>query len=210
MPSKKKKSTQIYPEDLSVFEGIQKKGAIVPEVSLGQALETLQKLGFKIQPPSTIQDIQEHERSIDLLGIVEESVKARSRKKVKRVQEDTKLRAKLYFSHHVAGNTYGPGDITLEEGDRDLYVSLLKQDQACIQHYQEPLLPQTSRCYIVQKGDLIARNNYRKREVTEAQFNSTALWDGFITESAGGHDLQTLGIPVPKPVGYHVVDNNHF
>jgi len=211
MSERSRRKKQIYPEDISVFEGIQKKDAKVLEVSLQQALETLQKLGFKVSPPSTIQDIQAHEDSVDLLGITKEPVKvSRSRKKSKQVVEDTKLRGRLYFAHHVSGETYGPGDIELEIEQRDLYVSLLKQDQTCLQHYQEPLLPQSSRCYIVQKGALISRNNYMKKEVTEAQFNSAALWDGFLTETAGAQDLQSRGIAVPTNVGYHVVNNTLF
>ncbi len=42
--NRSKKKKEIYPVDLAVFEGIQKQGAKIPEVSLQQALETLQKL----------------------------------------------------------------------------------------------------------------------------------------------------------------------
>src|SRR6266853_2969191 len=93
--NRSKKKKEIYPVDLSVFEGIQKQGAKIPEVSLQQALETLQKLGFKVTAPSSADDIQAHQDSVDLLGIVEPSV-SKSRNKKKKVENiDNKLRAVL-------------------------------------------------------------------------------------------------------------------
>src|SRR6266571_6033294 len=109
MAERRKK--RLFKEDVSVFEGIQKQGAKIPEVSLQQALETLQKLGFKVTPPSTEQDRQAHEESIDLLGITDTPVKQSRNRKVSKVDE--KLQGILYFSHHVGGNTYGPGNIVL-------------------------------------------------------------------------------------------------
>ncbi len=94
MPSKKPvKNKKIFEEDLSVFEGIQKRDAKVAEVSPQQALETLLKLGFKIQPPSTEQDIQAHEDTINLLGIVEPSKSVKGRKKKVKKEVPEKLKA---------------------------------------------------------------------------------------------------------------------
>ena len=206
--NRNKKKKEIFPVDLTVFEGIQKQGAKIPEVSLQQALETLQKLGFKVTAPSSEDDIQAHQDSIDLLGITDEPVSKSRNKKRKVNNTDNKLRGVLYFSHHVSSGTYGPGNIELDISERDLFVSLLKQDQTCVQHYQEPLLPQNSRCYIVQQGNQVSNNKYRKVEVSEAMFNSNALWDGLVTFSTGNNDLRNSGIPIPQYTPFS--SNNGF
>jgi hypothetical protein len=145
-----------------------------------QALETLQKLGFKITPPSTTTDIQAHEASLDLLGIVTTPTKIKGKKKVQ-PKESTHLRGTLNFRHVVGGNTYGPGILELPPTDKDLFSSLLKQDQLCTNHYQEPFLPQSSQCFIVKAGIPMAKSTYTKVPVNEGIFNSGSLWNDFVT-----------------------------
>ncbi len=108
----------------------------------------------------------------------------------------------LYFAHHVANGTYGPGIIELDISERDLFVSLLKQDQMCVQHHQEPLVSQNSRCYIIQQGNQMLNSKYRKIEVSEGVFNSNALWDGLITVTTGNGDLRNKGINIPQYIPF--------
>jgi hypothetical protein len=145
-----------------------------------QALETLQKLGFKVTPPSTTTDIQAHEASLDLLGIVTTPTKIKGKKKVQ-LKEITILRGTLNFRHTVGGGTYGPGVLELPLSDKDLFTSLLKQDQLCTNHYQEPYIQQGSQCFIVKAGTPMAKNTYKKVEVSQSAFNSGTLWDSFVT-----------------------------
>jgi len=203
MPSKKPvKNKKIFEEDLSVFEGIQKRDAKVAEVSPQQALETLLKLGFKIQPPSTEQDIQAHEDTINLLGIVEPSKSVKGRKKKVKKEVPEKLKATLYFGHNLSTGTYGPGEIELDISEKDLFNSLLKQDQMCLQQFREPFLPRANRCYIIKEGTVIAKSKYRKVEVSEGAFNSSNVFEDSCIEAVGNADLHRQGIPIPQYIPF--------
>lgn len=98
-------------------------------ITLEEAIETLQALGFSITVPTSTEEKERQEASLAKLGFSDSGTKVAS-SRVKPQPEY--LTGHLYLAHSIAEATYGPGEFTLPLSAASLYRSLLQQDQAAV------------------------------------------------------------------------------
>jgi len=134
---------------------------------LEKALETMRALGYKIEPPTLEVESEKQEASIAKLGF--------KSKKPKVVKENPRvLKCFLVTAHNVGGNTYGPGEVTLDATQEGLFKGLVHQDNlAKAHHYDRADIQPYSKHFLVQVGSGADKNHkYRKVEVNESQFST--------------------------------------
>jgi hypothetical protein len=189
---------KLFPEDLSVFTA---KPAIKPEsedlplrkpvkekssrrvtsIELEKALLLMKQLGFKVTVPTTEEDEEKQEASIEKLGI--------ARKVVKAPVQTEQLRVILGTTHTVGDRSYGPGEVLLSPDQGDLLRSLIHQDYLARQANLESVVNNPySRFYVISPGrGRDEFNKFTKREVSEGQFNNGFGDD--IAVTAGKYDV---------------------
>ncbi len=152
---------------------------------LEKALEVMQSLGFKVTPPSSAEESEKQESSAEKLGFSE------AKKRKVKVQPDPQfLDCYLGTAHHIAGNTYGPGKVSIPFKQVSLYRTLIHQDNLAKQSYLDTRdYNPFSKCFIITQSPLReVGGSYGKLEVTEAQFNSAAVLN-HVTVTAGAVDI---------------------
>ena len=132
---------------------------------LQKMLETMQALGFKIEPPSTEVDQGKQEASMNKLGFAKSHVK-----KVKSPEPEKALHGTLVTQHYVGQKRYGPGNFMLPLKEVALFNELLHQDKIAQQSYLETLNP-IQRYYVIQAVPHNPRY-IQKKEVTAQQFDT--------------------------------------
>ena len=154
-----------------------KRGTNTTPVTLEQALKTLQDLGFKVTPPTSQEEQEKQETSLEKLGFVDKPL-PKKKGKVKEPEEEM-LTTVLGISHSIADTVYGPGKVTLPKSQASLFNSLVYQDNLAKQaHFDEARLNPYSRCFMIRQGNGQDRHNkFRKQEVSESQFNSDQIWE---------------------------------
>jgi len=163
-------------------------------ITLEEAIETLQSLGFAITVPTSVEDRERQEESLARLGFVEaESKKKPTKSKSSKAQPEY-LIGHLYLAHVIAEATYGPGELRLPVEQSSLFRSLLQQDQAAVRSFTDTADRQPfSRCFLITPGrGQDAKNKFSKLEVSQDVFDS----DNFInnvTVRAGAVDV--AGMP---------------
>jgi len=144
-----------------------------PPPSLDKHLAALRALGVTIEAPLS-------EKAERLKKVAEIFLGMRAENEVE-PQAPTKspgtLEGTLRFQHSIAGRVFGPGPLTLDASESDLFRSLLQADQQAQEAIKDTTEYQyDSRCYIIQQVRGEAGRRFRKVEVSEATFNSGAFY----------------------------------
>jgi hypothetical protein len=205
-----KKRKKIFEENLEVFaepniktlreseEGIskppapKKKARRVSQSSneLETLIKNLQALGFKITPPTTQQDQERQEASLEMLGFADTQPK----KALKEEQGDAFVTFTLGARHTISNHVFGPGEVTLPREEAALIQTLVKQDQLCrLAHMDTAQYNPISRSFLIKPGNgLDQHHKYRKIEVSAAQLQSATDNDqdfSQISVTAGAFDV---------------------
>ena len=149
-------------------------------LSIAEFLEAAKMLGFQVQIPTSEEDINRQNQTLSTLGFIEQGD---TRKK----PDSKKLVGYLYAKHYIAGEVYGPGELTLSKDKSELFRSLLQQDQACIAAHQDTTsYNPTSQCFVITAP---AKGQFSKVPVSETLFNSSAFLNA-VAVTTGKADIR--------------------
>ena len=163
------------------------------KLTIEQLLAAAKDLGVQVYIPSTSEQKEAQESSIEKLGFVLES---KVSVKESNSLAITELTGHLNTRHNVSGVIYGPGDFTVSYLEKDLYNSLLKQDQMSTEALRDTVdFGNSNKSFIIERG--IGRDKFSKfikREVSAEYFaqalNSSHGTDTPKVESAGYRQIQ--------------------
>lgn len=152
------------------------------KLTLEQLLLAAKELGVSVYIPTSSEEEIKQEQSISKLGFITET-------KQEPEPVNTELKGRLHGRHLVNGVAYGPGEFTLHYLEKDLFNSLIKQDQMALTALRDTTdYSSSNRCFVIGLGKgKDSYSKYRKIEVSPENFNNAM--QQIETVRAGASDL---------------------
>ena len=153
------------------------------KITLEQLLQAAKDLGVTVYIPTIDAMAQAEVDSISKLGIIQ------AEKKAKPTPVPTELTGTLHFSHSINGQSYGPGKFTLSYLEKDIFTSLLKQDQMAMTALRDTSQYATNRSFVITLGrGNDSYSKYAKREVSSDNFDMALSGTTSINIDAAGYN----------------------